>query len=717
MKHVDQLTTKVLDFLAQYPNQSFKVKEISRRIGVRTDEAYQLLKEALRTLEDNRQVKRANKGYYSHLDIPQTVQGVLELSKQGLGFVTVDGMERDVFVAPRYLGTAVHGDTVEVALFAQGKKKDIGARRDGEIVRVIKRGRASVVGTLERMRKIFFVIPDDRKFSTNVIIPVDQLQGAKEGEKVVVEIDSWGRNRPSPQGRVVEILGMPGEVGAEIKAVMREFQLTERFPDEVQTELHAIPLSIPEEEIRRRLDLRDTFCITIDPEDAKDFDDAVSLELLPDGHYKLGVHIADVSYYVKEGTALDNEALRRGTSVYLPNNVIPMLPETLSNVVCSLKPNEDRLAFSVFMILTPRCAVKSYEIVETVLRSHRRLTYEQAEAMIETSADASPKKEADSVLRHMLHEMHRLSSILTKKRLRQGSIDFETAEAKFRFDAEGKPIEVIKKARLDSHRLIEEFMLLANQVVARHIGLDKKEDHVKPFLYRVHATPDPDRIKELSLFVSQFGYKLDLSGGITSKALQRLLTQVRGSEVENVINEVALRSMAKAIYTDRNIGHYGLAFDYYSHFTSPIRRYPDLVIHRILKEYHHGVGLERRRNLVERLPMIAQQSSQRERVAMEAERAAIKVMKVEFLKQHVGDEFTGVISGVAHYGIFVELTESLAEGMIHVRDMDDDYYVYDEQKYALIGRHHEKRYRLGDVVRVKVLRVSPEEREIDFMLI
>ncbi|MBM4168502.1 MAG: ribonuclease R [Ignavibacteria bacterium] len=713
----DQLANKVLDFLAKYPNQSFKMKEISRRIGVRTDEAAQLFKEVLRTLEETRQIKRVKKGYFSHLDIPQHVQGVLELSKQGLGFVTIEGMEKDVFVAPRFLGTAVHGDTVEVALFAQGKKKkETGARREGEIVRVIKRGRASVVGTLERMRKVFFVIPDDRKFSSNVVIPKDQLHGASEGEKVVVEIESWGRSHPSPQGRVVEVLGTPGEVGTEMRAVIREFRLPDRFPDEVQSELHAIPLSLPEEEIRRRRDLRKTLCLTIDPEDAKDFDDAVSLERLPDGDYTLGVHIADVSYYVREGTALDKEALLRGTSVYLPNHVVPMLPETLSNVVCSLKPNEDRFAFSVLMTVTPRGVVKSYEIVETVIRSRRRLSYEQAEFIL-TSADNAPRtSEGEAIIHQTLHEMHHLSSVLTKKRMRQGSIDFETAEAKFRFDAEGRPVEVIKKVRLNSHRLVEEFMLLANQVVARHIGLDRKEDHAKPFLYRVHDAPDPDRIRELSLFVNQFGFKLDLSGGTSSKALQRLLTEVRGSEVENVINEVALRSMAKAIYSERNIGHYGLAFDYYSHFTSPIRRYPDLMIHRVLKEYQRGVSAERRRRLLERMPSIAQQSSVRERVALEAERAATKVMQAEFLKRHVGDEFAGVISGVAHYGIFIELTDSLAEGMIHVRDMEDDYYVYDEQKYALVGRHHGNRYRLGDIVKVRVLRVNPEEREIDLIL-
>lgn len=708
----DQLIRKILDFLAKYPRQSFKTKELSRRLSIKSEDDYIFFKEILKELEQETLIKKIKKGYFGHYETPQTVKGRLDISKSGLGFVQVDGFSKDIFIAPRFLGTALPGDLVEVSLFAQGgKKKETESRHEGEIIRVLERGRTTIVGVVESVRKTHFVIPDDRRFPTNILIPKENLKDAKEGEKVVAEIEVWGRHNATPQGRVIEVLGKTGELGTELRAVVREFQLPTSFTPDVHAEVTAIPLSIDEKEIARRVDLRDQLCFTIDPEDAKDFDDAVSLTLGADGNYHLGVHIADVSHYVRENSALDKEALKRGTSVYLPNSVIPMLPEVLSNGICSLKPNETRFTYSVFMIVTPRGSVQSYEIKESVIRSKHRLSYEEAEKII------NGKEEVHDELSATLKTMHKLSSLLTKKRMREGSIDFETAEVKFRFDSHGIPTDVVKKARLESHRLVEEFMLLANQTVAKHIGLVKKEEQARPFLYRIHDTPDVDRIRELAIFVNQFGYKLDVSSGISSKTLQKLLHQVRGTELENVINEVALRTMAKAIYSERNIGHYGLAFDYYSHFTSPIRRYPDLVIHRILKEYEQGVSFERRQVLMDRLPKIASNSSNRERVAMEAEREATKVMRIEFLKRHLGEEFKGIISGVTRYGIFVELLDSLAQGMIHVRDLDDDYYLYDEKKFALIGQNHGNRYRLGDLVSVKVLRVDPVEREIDFVLV
>lgn len=676
---------------------------------LKTPHEHQQLVEALQELADGNQIRRAKRGNFGHLEIPQTITGTLSVTKQGLGFVKTDGLEPEIFIPPGLLGTGLHGDQVEVSLFALNpKQKDAGKRREGEIIRILKRSRENVVGTLERRHKAYHVVPDDARLPFEVQVEPEDLGGARAGDKVVIFVDSWGTTRLNPEGHIVEVLGQAGESSAELLSVAREFQLPFAFPQEVTQEADAIPQRIPESEIARRLDWRTRTCFTIDPEDAKDFDDAVSLEVRNDGDYDLGVHIADVSYYVTEGSALDREAYKRGTSVYFPNMVIPMLPESLSNVLCSLRPDEDRLTYSVFMVVTPKGEVKSHEIRETIIRSTRRFSYEEVEEVLQGRSHG-PHDET-------LRRMHTLSAVLTKKRMREGSIDFESSEAKFRFDAEGKPTEIMKKTRLDSHRLVEEFMLLANKVVATHVGLARKEEHAKPFLYRIHDSPDPDRTRELAAFVEQFGFKLSLDGGVSSKAFQKLLDQVRGTEVENVINEVALRSMAKAIYSDRNIGHYGLAFDYYSHFTSPIRRYPDLVIHRLLKEYARGTTQERRQHLAHSLSGIADQSSAMERHAMEAERAAIKVMQVEYMKRHLGDEFAGVISGVTRYGMFVEINDLLVEGMIHVRDLEDDYYVYDEKKYSLIGRRSGKTFRLGDSLQLKVIRVNPEEREIDFII-
>jgi len=642
---------------------------------------------------------------------PTRTIGKLSVNKRGFGFVRVEGSPEEIFIAPKSMKTALHGDIVEVVPFARPTRKRKAQdddRIEGEITRIVERTRTTLVGTLEQNARFSFVIPDDERFTRDIYIAREDLKGARHGQKVVAQLLAWEDEQQNPEGAVVEVLGDSSDPRIEVLSVARSFELPMQFPKAVEQEAAQLGETIPLNEIKRRLDLRETVCFTIDPENAKDFDDAISFEQLADGNIRLGVHIADVSHYVREGSALDREAFARGTSVYMVNEVIPMLPEHLSNNLCSLKPNLDRLTYSVLVDANSNGTINGYTIRKTVIHSKRRFSYEEVQKILESGSGE---------FGHVLLPLLKFTQVLLKRRRRDGSIDFETGEATFRFDEHGFPSQIIKKERLEAHRLVEECMLLANKIIAQHVGKVKKDDQARPFIYRVHDAPDPSRLADLANFVRQFGFLLDAKHAVSSNALQRLLDQVRGSEVENFINEVALRSMAKAVYSEKNIGHYGLAFTYYTHFTSPIRRYPDLVVHRLLNEYDVGISSERQQELANRLPMIARQSSDRERLAAEAERESIKVMQVEYMKRHVGDEFEGVIGGVTQYGLFVEINDLLVEGLIHVRDLSDDYYLYDEKQYVLRGRSRGKSFRLGDKVTVKVVSVSPEKREIDFAIV
>lgn len=703
--------------LSRHKESSFKLADLSKRLKIANQDAYREMRETVQALKDEGLVTAdahgrvqysARKKKESRKPPSNRLTGRISVTRRGLGFVTVEGMDEDIMIPPKFMKTALHGDLVAVVPLARqgtGRRKEM--RVEAEVVEIIERARTTVVGTLTEGRSFSFVVPDDQRISRDIYVSRKEGVEAKHGDKVVVELLPWEDEHLNPEGTIVEVLGKSGDVRVEVISVARSFNLPLQFPPDVEREAAKLTDSIPAEEIRTRMDFRNTPCFTIDPVDAKDFDDAISFEVLPGGKARLGVHIADVSHYVKEGSKLDAEAFQRGTSVYMVNEVIPMLPEHLSNNLCSLRPDVDRLTFSVIMDVDRDGSVGKYKIGKSIIHSARRFTYEEVQKIIED-------RRGEFI--EIILPLFDLTRTLLAVRKRLGSIDFDTGEAKFEFDEGGLPSRIIKKTRLDAHRLVEECMLLANKTVAEEIGRQKDEAQMKPFIYRVHDSPDPSRLTDLANFVKQFGYSFEIRKGASSLALQRLLDKVRGSDVENVINEVALRSMAKAIYSEKNVGHYGLGFAHYTHFTSPIRRYPDLVVHRVLQEYAHGLTARRREEIAERLPVICRQSSERERVAMLAERESVKVMQVEYMKRHVGDEFDGVISGVTDFGVFVEINDLLVQGLIRVRDLQDDYYLFDEKHYAIRGRSRGKVYRLGDAIRVKVVAVHPEEREIDFII-
>jgi len=651
--------------------------------------------------------------------------GKLRTHPNGFGFVTVEGYDDEIFVPAEHIKQALDGDVVSVQItnspYDDSKPRNTWSKRfEGKITEVIERTRTELVGTLKRANRAFKFIPDESNILPDITIKQKDIGKATEGDKVVIHKLKFDSDT-SLTAKVKEVLGKAGDSRAEVAAIARSHGIDASFPKAVVEEANRFSDKISKEELASRLDFRNKVVFTIDPFDAKDFDDALSIERADNGDFIVGVHIADVSHFVREGTKLDEEAQKRSTSVYLVDRVIPMLPSNLSENICSLNPHVDRLAYSVIFRLNELAEVQDYQIAKTVIHSHRRFTYEEAQAIIETG-------EGDYCEEILM--LNRLAKHLHKARMNNGAIDFDTEEVKFKLDATGKPIQVIKKLRLDSHRLIEEFMLLANKTVAKHIATHYQTEELGyPSVYRVHDSPLPEKIKLLSEFVKKLGYKLELKKNAlnndtaSSHALKKLLHEVKGSPVETLVTEVALRSMSKAVYSDKNIGHYGLAFDYYLHFTSPIRRYPDLITHRLLFEYetlreqNKKMRQTRLKKLSALIPEICDHASTQERLATEAERDSIKLKQVEYISEHIGNIYGGVISGVTEFGIYVRIDELNVEGLVHIKNLQDDYYEFDERIYALVGKRTHRKLQLGKRVKIKVHSVDMRRRTIDFLLV
>ncbi len=632
--------------------------------------------------------------------------GTFSGTQRGFGFVTIEGEDQDIFIPGDATKGALHGDKVMIII----KNEQTGRRKEGAVVNIVERNSNEIVGTFEKSKNFGFVLPDSQKFGKDIFIPKEHTKGAVSGHKVVVKLTNYGDATTNPEGKVIEILGHVNDPGVDIMSVVRAYDLPVDFTEEVMRTLNQVPEEIDPEEVKSRRDIRDITTVTIDGEDAKDLDDAITLSKENDV-YRLGVHIADVTHYVKEGAPLDKEALKRGTSVYLVDRVIPMLPHKLSNGICSLNPGVDRLALSCFMDIDAKGNVLGHEIAETVIRSDRRMTYTNVSKIVEESDEEVSKEYEELVPLFLL--MQELAEILRERRHKRGSINFDFPESKIVVDKQGKPLEIKPYERNKATKIIEEFMLIANETIAEDFFWQEI-----PFVYRTHDNPDEEKIQKLAIFINNFGYSIKLGQEeIHPKELQKLLIKVEDTPEESLISRLTLRSMKQAKYTVVNTGHFGLSAKYYCHFTSPIRRYPDLQIHRIIKENLNGkLGEKRVQHYEKILYEVANHSSKTERRAEEAEREVEKMKKVEYMMDHIGETFEGVISGVTSWGMYVELPNTI-EGMIRVSEMDDDYYIYDEERYQMIGEHTKKVYKLGQKVIVEVVNADKLQRTIDFALV
>lgn len=714
---ISNLTNTILGILKKERNKSFNYKQIAAKLGLDDPSSRNQIIKKLHQLKAKGDLEEVERGRFKAVVNTEYFTGILDMSARGNGYIISDDFEDDIFVASNNINKALDGDEVE---FYPYRRKHRG-KQEGEITKVVKRAKSEYVGTIQiHPKKNFaFVVADNTKMYTDIFVPINKINKAEDGDKVLVSLEDWPEKSDSPNGKVIKVLGKPGEHGTEINSIMAEYGLPLEFPHEVETYANNIDISIKQEEIAKRRDMRKDLTFTIDPKDAKDFDDALSFTDLGNGLYEIGIHIADVSHYVKPDTVLDDEAYERATSIYLVDRVVPMLPERLSNGACSLRPHEEKYTFSAVFQMNNKCEIKNQWFGRTVTYSDARFAYEEAQAIIESQTNSIPQDvsltgkpyKADQSIADAILKMDQLAKKMRSQRMREGAISFDKVEVKFDLDSEANPVGVFFKTSKDANKLIEEFMLLANRKVSEFIGKQKPK---KTFVYRVHDEPDDSKLAQLQTVVGRFGHKLNFKDrNSVASSLNKLLSDVVGKKEQNLVDTLTIRTMSKAEYTTYNIGHYGLAFDYYSHFTSPIRRYPDVMAHRLLQHYLDGGKSVNEEVYEER----CKHSSNMEYLATKAERDSIKYMQIRFMQDHQDDDFLGVISGVTDWGIYVEIVANKCEGMVSVRDMKDDHYEFDQDHYAMIGRKTKTMYQLGDEVIVKVKNTDLVKKHLDFYMV